>query len=205
MERIRFVADGPAVVLVAETKETGSAGLSAAAPPRIEVIKRSAGEEEIERWGTVALLDEPAMAQSVARCLNAALRLDRDDILAAARALEILVDQQLAKIGVEDPAALMSEAIRYVFRQERWVFRTRQETRPDGVRLLLDNPAGDPVPLSVHVSTRGRTPSFWVMQDSRIIQGSHAYKIPIQAAAALQQAVQDYLNTHDTGTIRPFG
>jgi hypothetical protein len=212
MDHIRFLADGATVVLVAEASaapkggtETRSAGLSATAPPRIEVTRRPVAESDVARWGAVALLDEPAMAQSVARCLNAALRLDRDDIAVAARALEILVDQQLATIGAEDPAVLMSDAMRYVLKQERWVFAIRQERRSDGVRLRLDNPNGDPVPLSVHVSTRGRTPSFWVMQDSRIIQGSHAYKIPIQAATALQQAVQDYLDSHDTGTIRSFG
>lgn len=211
MPGMRFLADARTVILVDETVDTeavaapGGSHLSPAAPLRIEISQRPVREPDLERWGAAALLDETAMAETVARCLNAALRLDRDDISAAALALEILVDQQLALIGAEDSESLMADAIRYILKQERWAFRVRREPRADGARLCLDNPGGDPVPLSVHVATRGNTPSFWVMQDNRILQGSHAYKIPIQAATALQRAVQDYLDDHDTGTIRPFG
>lgn len=202
MADYRFVADRDAVVLV----RLGPDGAALAAPIRIEASRsREVDDEDLETWGTVATLDGEDLAQVAARCLNAALGIDREDIATASQALEILVAQQLAKIDADDPVALVEEAMRYVLRQERWRFDIARERREDGVRLALQNPNGAAVPLAVHVSNRGKTPSFWVMQDNRLVQGGHAYKIPIQAATALKTAVEDYIHTHDTGEIRPHG
>lgn len=202
MPDYRFVADRDAVVLVSVGKD----GATNAAPIRIEAARsRSPDDDDLEIWGMTATLDGDELAQVAARCLNAALSIDREDIATASQALEILVAQQLAKVDADDPVALVEEAMRYVLRQERWRFEIVREGREDGVRLALSNPAGAPVPLAVHVSNRGRTPSFWVMQDNRLVQGGHAYKIPIQAATALKSAVEDYLFAHDTGDIRPHG
>ena len=158
-----------------------------------------------ERWGPTGLLTAEEFAKTTARCLNAAMLIDRDDLASAAQALEILVAQQLARIDADDPVTLMEEAMRYVLKQERWAFTIVRDKREDGVRLSLGNPNGAPVPLAVHVSLSGKTPSFWVMQDRRLIQGGHAYKIPIQAATALKQAIQEYLDDHDIGTTNPHG
>ncbi len=202
MADYRFVADRDAVVLVRQ----GPDGAARAAPIRIEASRsREVDDEDLETWGMVATLNGEDLAQVAARCLNAALSIDREDIATASQALEILVAQQLAKIDADDPVALVEEAMRYVLRQERWRFDIARERREDGVRLALRNPNGSAVPLAVHVSNRGKTPSFWVMQDNRLVQGGHAYKIPIQAATALKTAVEDYIHTHDTGEIRPHG
>lgn len=209
MTGIRFIADKNAIVLVAEPEAMDGADdrtISVSAPFRIAVDPtRSVTDADVETWGTIGLMRMEEIAQSAARCLNAALSLDQEDFAMASQALEILVSQQLAKVDADDPVALMEEAMRYVLRQERWRFDILPEAREDGVRLQLHNPNGEDVPIGVHVSNRGKTPSFWVMQESRLIQGGHAYKIPIQAATSLKQAVTEYMAQHDTGAIRPYG
>lgn len=202
MANFRFVADKESVVLVA----AGESGISEAAPIRIDISNsRTSTDGDFHTFGTTALLDAESFAKSAARCLNAALTVDREDLDSASQALEILVAQQLAKVDADDPVVLAEESIRYVLHQERWKFDVEQEKRPDGVRLNVVNPNGAAVPLSVLVSLRGKTPSFWVMQDNRLVQGSHAYKIPIQAATALKAAIDDYIFSHDIGTIHPHG
>lgn len=202
MSNYRFVADRDAVVLVSDDE----GGAARAAPLRIDASRsQPPSDADLEVWGRSAVLGGEELAQVAARCLNAALSIDREDIATASQALEILVAQQLARIDADDPVALVEEAMRYVLRQERWRFEIVRMRREDGTRLALHNPNGAAVPLAVHVSNRGKTPSFWVMQDNRLVQGGHAYKIPIQAATALKSAVEDYLYTHDTGEIRPHG
>lgn len=206
MPNYRFIADNGSVVLVAEGDKADPEGVAGAAPIRIDVSRnREMAESDLETFGMTALLDIEAFARSAARCLNAALAVDRDDLDSASQALEILVAQELAKVDADDPVSLAEEAIRYILRQERWKFDIGREKREDGVRLNIVNPNGAAVPLSVLVSLRGKTPSFWVMQDNRLVQGSHAYKIPIQAATALKSAIDDYIFSHDVGTIHPHG
>jgi hypothetical protein len=203
MSGSRFVADRGAVVLVPVGAKDG---VALSAPQRLDAqAARPVTEDDLERHGATALLTAEDFAAAAARCLNAALSIDPEDLTTAAMALEILVAQQLAKVDADDPVALMEEALRYVFRQERWVFDLAREKRLDGTRLAIDNPGGDPVPLGVHVSNRGKSTSFWVMQDNRLVQGGHAYKIPIQAATALKTAVEDYILQHDIGDIRARG
>lgn len=217
----RFVADRGAVVLISQAGRRSKNGVSGddaedsasendavtrAAPLRLDAqTTREVADDDVARHGATAMMSADEFAAAAARCLNAALAVDAEDLSTAAMALEILVSQQLAKVDADDPVALMEEAMRYVFRQERWVFSVDRAPRPDGIRLTIGNPEGAGVPLGVHVSTRGRSPSFWVMQDNRLIQGSHAYKIPIQAATALKGAVEDYILQHDIGDIRARG
>jgi hypothetical protein len=217
---IRFISDLNAIVLVHNGKsiippKDGSNEnqdsaqdntVSQVAPLRLSVERnRETTAEDLEHWGLAGMLTPEDLAKIGARCLNAALSIDSEDISTASQALEILVAQQLARVDADDPVKLVEEAIRYVLRQERWLFGIDLTPKEDGTRLSLTNPNGAPVPLAVHVSNRGKTPSFWVMQDNRLVQGGHAYKIPIQAATALKQAVADYITQHDIGTIRPFG
>lgn len=210
--RLRFVADGESVVLIREQASVPSSGpesrtdIAQAAPIQLFADRsRTTNPDELDFWGPSAILSAEDFARVTARCLNAALSVDGTDIATASQALELLVSQQLAKLDAEDPVAVMEEAMAYILRQERWKFDLARERREDGTRILIRNPNGDPVPYAVHVSNRGRTPSFWVMQENRLVQGSHAYKIPIQAAATLKHAIEDFLNTSDIGTIRPFG
>ncbi|MDF1750441.1 MAG: hypothetical protein P1V34_16375 [Alphaproteobacteria bacterium] len=220
MTDIRFISDRNAIVLVhngksVNNRESGSTDsskiaddstLTHAAPLRLSVERsRETSAQDMEQWGLVSLLSPEDLAKIGARCLNAALSIDSEDISTASQALEILVAQQLAKVDADDPVKLVEEAIRYVLRQERWQFDITLTPKEDGTRLSLSNPNGAPVPLAIHVSNRGKTPSFWVMQDNRLVQGGHAYKIPIQAATSLKQAIAEYITQHDVGTIRPFG
>jgi hypothetical protein len=217
---IRFISDLNAIVLVhngkstVQSKEESNENQDSAqgntvpqvAPLRLSVERnRETTAEDLEHWGLAGMLAPEDLATIGARCLNAALSIDSEDISTASQALEILVAQQLARVDADDPVKLVEEAIRYVLRQERWQFGIDLTPKEDGTRLSLTNPNGTPVPLAVHVSNRGKTPSFWVMQDNRLVQGGHAYKIPIQAATALKQAVADYITQHDIGTIRPHG
>lgn len=216
----RFVADRQAVVLISQDRgrAESAAGMespdvaasndlvSSAAPLRLDAqTTRAAVDDDLDRHGATAMMSAEEFAAAAARCLNAALAVDSEDLTTAAMALEILVSQQLAKVDADDPVALMEEAMRYVFRQERWVFAVDRIPRPDGTRLAIANPDGEAVPLGVHVSNRGKSSSFWVMQDNRLVQGGHAYKIPIQAATALKVAVEDYIQQHDVGDIRARG
>ena len=220
MTDIRFISDLNGIVLVhngrstVQSKEGSNENQDSAqgntvpqvAPLRLSVERnRETTAEDLEHWGLAGMLAPEDLATIGARCLNAALSIDSEDISTASQALEILVAQQLARVDADDPVKLVEEAIRYVLRQERWQFGIDLTPKEDGTRLSLTNPNGTPVPLAVHVSNRGKTPSFWVMQDNRLVQGGHAYKIPIQAATALKQAVADYITQHDIGTIRPFG
>lgn len=206
MAGTRFIADQDTVILVGETPGLDRTSMARAAPLHVVIDRlRESGPDDAELWGMIGMLSREELAKIVARCLNAALSIDAEDLGTASQALEILVAQQLARVDADDPVKLMEEAMRYILRQERWLFTITGEVREDGVRLALQNPNGPQVPLAVHVSTRGRTPSFWVMQDNRLVQGGHAYKIPIQAATALKQAVADYIDMHDIGTIRPHG
>ena len=204
MSEYVFVADRGTVVLVRKTGEHDSLG--AAGPVRIEVSqKMSADPNSAEDWGLAGVLSAEDWATVVAKCLNVATLLDPEDPAAGSEALQILMTQQVASMKDDRPDRLVKEAIKYVLKQERWVFEIAREEREDGVRLSLINPNGVPVPLAIHVSTRGKTPSFWVMEENRLLQGGHAYKIPIQAASALREAVQAYLDTRDIGLIKPFG
>jgi len=201
---MRFIADRNAVILIEEG--TGKTGVPTIGPLRIDVAKgRELDAAGLELFGITGLLRDEDLAAALARCLNAALAIDREDLATASQALEILVSQQLALVDANDPVRLTEESMRYVLDQERWKFDLKQDKRSDGVRVALSNPNGDEVPIGIHVSNRGKTPSFWVMQENRLVQGGHAYKIPIQAATAMRQAVQEYLDMHDTGTIKPFG
>ncbi len=220
MTDIRFISDLNAIVLVHNGKSpvlpksgqsenentTQGNTVSQAAPLRLSVERnRESTADDLDRWGLAGILTPEDLATIGARCLNAALSIDSEDISTASQALEILVAQQLARVDADDPVGLVEEAIRYVLRQERWQFDIAHTVKEDGTRLSLTNPGGAPVPLAIHVSNRGKTPSFWVMQDNRLVQGGHAYKIPIQAATALKQAVADYISQHDIGTIKPHG
>ena len=199
-----FVADRGSVVLI--KRDASGDPLSAAGPIRIDVSRSSAPTmDSAETWGMAGILTPEDWAVVVSRCLNVVGMIDPEDPAAGSEALEILMTQQLASMEDDRPDRLMKEALKYVLKQERWRFEIIRDVREDGVRLRLDNPNGAPVPLSIHVSTRGKTPSFWVMEENRLLQGSHAFKIPIQAASALREAVQAYLDTRDVGLINPFG
>ncbi len=201
---MKFIADRNAVVLVEDGP--GTSGVPTIGPLRIDVAQsRELDAAGLELFGVTGLLRDEDLAAALARCLNAALAIDRDDLATASHALEILVAQQLALVDADDPVRLAEESMRYVLDQERWRFTLKRDRRSDGTRIALDNPNGAAVPIGIHVSTRGKTPSFWVMQENRLVQGGHAYKIPIQAATAMKQAVQEYLDMHDIGTVRPFG
>ena len=139
-------------------------------------------------------------AELLARCLNAATSLAPGDLKKAAERLEVLAKDKGQAQATVSPETSMREAMKYVFKQEGWKFGVRPQVMSDGVRLHVNNPDGIEIPLAVHVSTRGKSPSYWVMEESRVIQGTHAYKIPIQAAVALQQAVNDYLTYRDAGS-----
>ena len=207
MGQARFIADGSRIALVKEGEADDLA--TAAGAFLIEVYKTRtdlAQLPEDEDLAAFALLSDEQVAGCVARLLNAALMIGGEDLPSTAAAVEILLSQLLADVRKSDPGQLMEAAIHYVIKQEKWALDVEREERDDGVRFNIVSPDGPDVPHAVFMSTRGKTPAFWVMDENRIIQGTHAYKIPIQAATALKHALTDYARVHtNSGRIPTTG
>lgn len=203
MAKARFIADGARVAMIKQD-EKSDALATAAGSFVIEVFKTTddlADLPEDEDLAAFALLTDEQVASSVARLLNAALMIGMEDLPSTSAAVEILLSQLLSDVSKSDPAQLMDAAIHYVFKQEKWDLDVAREEREDGIRFSIVNRNGPDLPHAVFMSTRGKTPAFWLMQDARIIQGTHAYKIPIQAATALKHELSDYIKLHDVGGL----
>ena len=167
----------------------------------IETDNRTAWEDQLVCELAVTRQSPAAARESadlVARCLTAAGKLAPGQLAKMAEQLEKLAEEAAGHTGADDA---MREAMRYVFQQEGWELGIRSVDMSDGTRLHVSNPGGSEIPLAIHVSSRGKSPSFWVMEDSRVIQGTHAYKIPIQAATALKHELSDYIKLHDVGGL----
>ena len=203
MAKARFIADGARIAMVKQ--DDGNDSLATAAGSFvIEVYKTADGLSDLpedEDLAAFALLTDEQVASSVARLLNAALMIGMEDLPSTSAAVEILLSQLLSDVSKSDPAQLMEAAIHYVFKQEKWDLDVAREEREDGIRFSIVNKKGPDLPHAVFLSTRGKTPAFWLMQDARILQGSHAYKIPIQAATALKHELSDYIKLHDVGGL----
>ena len=204
MAQARFIADGSRIALVKEGEADDLA--TAAGAFLIEVYKTRtdlADLPEDEDLAAFALLSDDQVAGCIARLLNATLMIGGDDLPSTAATVEILLSQLLADARAADPKQSIEAAIHYVFKQENWALDVVREERDDGIRFNIVNRGGPEIPLAIFMSTRGRTPAFWVMDANRIIQGTHAYKIPIQAATALKHELADYARIHDTGGMIP--
>ena len=203
MAKARFIADGARVALIKQ--EEGGEGLATAAGSFvIEVYKTTESLSDLpedEELAAFSLLTDEQVANSIARLLNAAQMLGMEDLPSTSAAVEILLSQLLSDVSKSDPAQLMEAAIHYVFEQERWDLDVAREEREDGIRFSIVNKGGEDLPHAVFMSMRGKTPAFWLMQETRIIQGTHAYKIPIQAATALKHELSDYIELHDVGGL----
>lgn len=203
MAKARFIADGARIAMVKEGE--GSDNLATAAGSFvIEVYKSTENLAELPEDDDLAafsMLTDEQVAKSVARLLNAALMLGMEDLPSTSAAVEILLSQLLSDVSKSDPAQLMEAALNYVFNQEKWDLEVAREEREDGIRFSIVNPGGEDLPHAVFMSTRGKTPAFWLMQETRIVQGSHAYKIPIQAATALKHDLADYIKLNDLGGL----
>lgn len=198
MAKARFIADGARVALI---KHEGSDDLATAAGSFvIEVYKTTENLSDLpedEDLAAFSLLTDEQVASSIARLLNAALMIGMDDLPSTSAAVEILLSQLLSDVSKSDPAQLMEAALHYVFGQEKWDLDVAREERDDGIRFNIVHSKEEDLPQAIFMSTRGKTPAFWVMQDARIVQGTHAYKIPIQAATALKHELFDYMKIHD--------
>lgn len=206
MARARFVADGIRVGMTKSPKGRGTVGkLDAKDGPMVVNVVKTAQEisdaDNDKRVEAFAQLTSEQFAVVVARLLNAALLTGVEDLPTASQTVEILLSQLLSDVVKSDPGILMETAIHYVFRQENWDLDVEREERSDGTRFNVVNRFGPKLPYSIFLTTRGKTPAFWLMQDNRIIQGSHAYKIPIQAATALRHELSDYIKMHDVGGL----
>lgn len=203
MAKARFIADGARVAMVKE--DENSDGLATAAGSFVIEVYKTTQEltdlPEDEDLAAFSLLTDEQVASSIARLMNAALMIGMEDLPSTSAAVEILLSQLLSDVSKSDPAQLMEAAMHYVFKQEKWNLEVAREEREDGIRFNVVNPGGDDLPHAVFMSTRGKTPAFWLMQDARIIQGTHAYKIPIQAATALKHELSDYIKLHDVGGL----
>ena len=200
MAKPRFITDGSRIALVKEGEADDLA--TAAGAFLIEVYKTRGDLVELpedEDLAAFALLTDEQVAGCVARLLNAALMIGAEDLPSTSIAVEILLSQLLADVQKSDPGQLVEAAMHYVFKQEKWNLDVGREKRDDGVRFNVINPDGPDLPHAIFMSTRGKTPAFWIMEDARIIQGTHAYKIPIQAATALKHELTQYAKLHDTG------
>ena len=203
MAKARFIADGARIAMVKQGD--GDEGLATAAGSFVIEVYKSREDisdlPEDEDLAAFSLLTDEQVASSVARLLNAALMLGMEDLPSTSAAVEILLSQLLSDVSKSDPAQLMEAAMHYVFKQEKWDLDVAREEREDGIRFSIVNGDGPDLPHAVFMSTRGKTPAFWLMQDARIIQGTHAYKIPIQAATALKHELSDYIKLHDVGGL----
>ena len=207
MAKPQFIADGSRIVLIKEGD--GDDLATATGAFLIEVVKtRSelADLPEDEDLAAFALLTDEQVAGAVARLLNAALMIGAEDLPSTSAAVEILLSQLLADVEKSDPGKMVQAAMHYVFKQEMWDLDVAREEREDGIRFNVVNTSGPDLPHAIFMSTRGKTPAFWIMEDTRIIQGTHAYKIPIQAATALKHEIANYAKLNDTGgMIRTAG
>jgi len=200
MAKPQFIADGSRIVLVKEGDADDLATATGAF--LIEVVKTRdelSDLPEDEDLAAFALLTDEQVAGSVARLLNAALMIGAEDLPSTSAAVEILLSQLLADVEKSDPGKMVEAAMHYVFKQEMWDLDVAREEREDGIRFNVVNTAGPDLPHAIFMSTRGKTPAFWIMEDTRIIQGTHAYKIPIQAATALKHEIANYAKINDTG------
>lgn len=198
MAKARFIADGARIALI---KQDGGDDLATAAGSFVIEVYKTTDEltdlPEDEDLAAFSLLTDEQVASSVARLLNAALMIGMEDLPSTSAAVEILLSQLLADVSKSDPAQLMEAALHYVFNQEKWDLDVVREEREDGIRFNVVHSQDEDLPQAIFMSTRGKTPAFWIMQDARIVQGTHAYKIPIQAATALKHELFDYMKTHD--------
>ena len=206
MARARFVADGIRIGLSKTARGRGTAGrLEQKDGPLVVNVVKSSEEnpdpDDDKRIQAFAELTSEQFAISVARLLNAAMMTGVDDLQTASRTVEVMLSQLLSDVVKSDPGILMESAIHYVFQQENWDLDVEREEREDGIRFHIVNRHGPRLPYSIFLTTRGKTPAFWIMQDARIIQGTHAYKIPIQAATALKHELADYIRMYDVGGL----